>query len=197
VTTTTKIGQHPVRIYSTEEDAIYTFAKVDTATNAVMVVDYSHHEIHGGSGYLAIYSALKADTEFIEVRIQTPNTTKWAHMVMDIECALAGYIQLWMNTTKTHVTGNAIVPMNRDHNSSSASGLTLCHTPAGTESATAALAEYVGAAASGGRVAVGGEANSRAEFILKQNTAYLIRATSRADGNALSIILDWYEHTNN
>jgi len=54
----------------------------------------------------------------------------------------------------------------------------------------------VGASASGGRVAVGGEANSESYFVLKQNTAYLIRATSRADNNALAIIMDWYEEWN-
>ena len=132
----------------------------------------------------------------IEVRIQTPDTTKWAHMVIDVDAALAATVEMWYPTTKTHEAGNAITPMNRNHNSSNTSGLTICHTPGGAQAGTANLTQYVGASATGGRVAQGGGASSRHEFILDQNNDYLIRATSRADGNALSIILDWYEHTN-
>jgi len=189
-----EIGGARVSLYDGTQGA--TFLKEDRATGAAMTIDYAHHEIHGGSGFFAIYSALKADTQTIEVRIETPDTTKWAHMMIIVEAALAATAQLWIDTTKTDAEANRITPMNRDHNSATTSGLTICHTPGGSESATAALTEYFGSAASGGRVAVGGEANSRAEFILEQNTAYLIRATSRADGNALSIVMDWYEHTN-
>ena len=185
-------NHHRVSIHG-DNDRVPT---VDASTHAINTIDYSHHEIHAGSHFFAIYSLLRNTAEIIEVRIQTPDTTKWAHMTFDIECALAATVELWAATTKTHVTGNAIVGLNRDFNSSTASGLTICHTPAGTQSGAADLLEYVGAAATGGRVAVGGEATSNAEFILKQNTAYLVRATSRADGNALAIILDWYEHTN-
>lgn len=167
----------------------------DKSTNATNTIDYAHHEIHGGSAFFVVYSALKADTETIEVRIATPDTTKWAHMIIQVDAALAATAQLWEGTTKTHNASNAITPMNRNRNSGTASGMTICHTPDGTESATAGLTQYFGAAASGGRVAQGGSAQSRGEFVLKQNTAYLIRCTSRADGNALSIVLDWYEHT--
>lgn len=167
----------------------------DASTHALNTVTYAHHEIHAGSAYFAVYSALKDTAGLIEVRIATPNTTKWAHMTIAMDAALAATAQLWEGTTKTDVVGNRITPMNRNRNSSSTSGLTICHTPAGTESATANLTQYFGAAATGGRVAQGGSVNTRAEFLLKQNTAYLLRCTSRADANALSIILDWYEHT--
>ena len=167
---------------------------LDKATNQLMTVDYEHHEIHGGSAYFVVYSALKSDTGLIEVRIQTPNTKTWAHMVIAIDAALAATAQLWKGTTKTDVSGNRITPMNRNHNSSNTSGLTICHTPAGAEGGTAALTQYMGAASTNGRVNTGGGTGNRGEFILQQNQSYLIRVTSRADNNALSIILDWYEH---
>ena len=166
----------------------------DDVTNQLMTIDYVHHESHAGSAYFAVYSALANDTDLIEVRIQTPDTRKWAHMVIVIDVALAGTAQLWRGTTKTHVGGNAMALMNRNHNSSNTSGLTVCHTPGGSESAGSALTRYIGAASTSGRSDVGGTAGSRGEFILAQNTAYLIRITSRADSNALTIVLDWYEH---
>lgn len=165
----------------------------DGVSGALMTIDYAHHEIHEGNHYFAIYSALANNTDLIEVRILTPDTSTRAHMRIAVEVAIAATVAMWIDTTKTHAAGNAITPMNRDHNSANASTLTICHTPAGAEAAAAVLTEYVGSSVTGGRVAVGGEATNSAEFILEQNTAYLIRSTSRADGNAMSIILDWYE----
>lgn len=168
----------------------------DGASKAITVIEYPHHEIHDGNGYFAVYSALANTAGTIAVRVQTPNTTKWAHMIFEIDSALAATAQLWHPTTMTDVVGNRITPMNRDHNSSNTSGLTICHTPGGSQAGTANLTQYIGASASGGRVAEGGGSSSRHEFILDQNSSYYILVTSRADNNAMSIIMDWYEHTN-
>ena len=165
-------------------------------THALIVVEYSHHEIHGGSAYFVIYSALADDTDVIEIRIQTPDTTKWAHMTIDIEAALAATVEMWEPTTKTHEAGNVLTALNRNRNSTNTSGLTICHTPGGAQAGAATITEYVGAATVSGRVSAGGHAGGRNELILDQNNDYLIRVTSRADDNALTIVLDWYEHTN-
>lgn len=172
------------------------YARIDLTTGAMETIDYPHHEIHGGSHYFAVYSGLADNTDSIEVRVQTPDTTKWAHMVINIDCALAATAQLWKPTTKTDVVGNRLTPLNRNFNSSNTSGLTICHTPGGSQAGTANLIEYIGAATSGGRADTGGDTGSRSEFILKQNEAILISLTSRVDNNALTITLDWYEHTN-
>jgi len=175
---------------------IYRKARLDESTHAPITIQYDHHEIHDGNSYFVVYSALLNTAALIEVRIATPNTTAWAHMQIMVDSAIAGTASLWEGTTKTDNSGNRITPMNRNRNSSNTSGLTICHTPGGSESGTANLTQYLGAAATGGRSTASGQANSRGEFVLKQNTAYLIRATSRADNNSMSIILDWYEHTN-
>ena len=168
----------------------------DDITHAINMVDHAHHEIHDGSAYFAVHSMLRDDTEVAEVRIQTPDTTKWAHMVIGVQAALAATVEFHEGTTMTHEAGNALTPMNRNRNSTNTSGLTICHTPGGADTSGADWTQYIGAAASGGRIAVGGEAGGRNEFMLDQNNDYLIRATSRADGNAISILMDYYEHTN-
>ena len=168
---------------------------VDDSFSALVGITPEHHEIHEGDAYYAIRSALLNSAGTIEVRVATPNNTKWAHMLIVIEGALAGTAELWEGTTKTHSTTNAITPFNRNRNSTKTSALTICHTPGGAEGAAAGLTKYFGAASVSGKDSEGGGANSRSEFILKQNTAYLLRATSRADNNAMSIELDWYEHT--
>ena len=42
----------------------------------------------------------------------------------------------------------------------------------------------------------GGEARALHEWVLKQNTKYLLRITSHTDANVISVSFDWYEHTN-
>ncbi len=168
----------------------------DKITGASIGIDYEHHEIHDGNAYFAVHSELLDTAGVADVRIQTPDTDKWAHMTITIDCALACTAQLWKPTTKTHEAGNAITPMNRNHNSSVASGLTICHTPGGAQAGDSNLTRYIGAASTSGKADQGGSGGSRHEFILEQNNDYYILVTSRADANALSIILDWYEHVN-
>jgi len=190
-----QMGGEYIKTWSYDGGQVYAFVPVDGVANAIQTIDYEHHETHDGNAYFAVRSGTVDTGGTVEVRIQTPDTTKWAHMVIAIDAAIAATAEMFKPTTKTDVVGNRITPMNRNHNSANTSGLTICHTPAGAESGTAVLTQYLGAAATGGRVAVGGGAGSRGEFILDQNSSYLIRVTSRADGNSLSIILDWYEHT--
>ena len=170
--------------------------RADLATHTLQVIDYAHHEAHAGSAYFLTYSVLADDTVAAEVRIQTANTAKWAHMIITIDVGLAGTAQLWSPTTKTHVGANVLTAMNRDHNSTNSSGLTICHTPGGAQEGDSTLTRYLGAATVSGKAAGGGSGGNRGEFILKQNNDYLIKVTSRADGNSMTIVLDWYEHTN-
>jgi hypothetical protein len=188
-----KIQPHP--IYASYGDTGFDTLRMDASTHTLQTIEYEHHEIHAGSAYFAIRSELVDSAGDVEVRFAQPDTTKYAHMTIEVDSALAATIELWAATTKTHEAGNAITPLNRNFNSTNTSGLTICHTPGGAQAGTANLTQYVGAASVSGKVNEGGGASSRHEFILKRNTAYYIKATSRADGNAISIILDWYEHT--
>jgi len=166
----------------------------DGVANALKVISYEHHEIHDGRGFIAVYSGLKDNTEFIEVRIRPRHDTRRCHMVIHTESALAATAELWVNTTKTHIVANAITPVNRDFSNPHSSVLSVCHTPAGAQAGAADLIQYLGAATAGGRSDVGGGTTSRGEFILNPWTDYLIKLTSRVNGNALTILLDWYEH---
>jgi len=189
-------AQHQkVSVHFPDGTGVDRYALIDTVTHGQVTTDYAHHEIHEGDSYFIVYSALKDNAGTLEILIATPNTAKWAHMVMAVDFAIAGTAQLWTPTTKTDASGNRLTGFNRNQNSTNTSGLTICHTPGGAQAGTASLSQYIGATATGGRVAVGGSGAGRAEFVLKQNSSYYILATSRADGNAVSIILDWYEHT--
>ena len=169
-------------------------SQVDSMTGWLKTIDGAHHEIHDAKSYLVIYSALAADEATISVRIKTPNSNILDHMTIHVETALAANVQFWASTTKTHNASNTIIPLNKNFASSKLSDTQICHTPSGTQAGAALLTQYIGSASTNGKANSGGVSTSRGEFILKANTAYLITVTSRAASNAMSIILDWYEH---
>jgi len=111
-------------------------------------------------------------------------------MVFDISAALACKAELWVDTTMTDNVSNRITPINRDFDSANTSGLTICHTPSGSQTGSANLLQYIGS--SGVRTIVGGDTRSRNEFILGRNSAYYIKVTSLVDNNSISIVMDWY-----
>ena len=168
--------------------------KIDEEGGALVTIQQVHHYIHLGKSFLSVYSAVKNNAQTIEVRFQTPDTAMDFHMTIQIEGALAGTAEMWVDTTKTDDPNNRLTPFNHNLRSSISSTLIICHTPSGAQVGDADLIQYFGSTSANGKVTIGGATNSRGEFILKQNSAYYIKVTSRADANALSIILDWYEH---
>lgn len=164
--------------------------------NGRSVIDTPHRHIHTGNSYIAQHSALKADTELIEVRAAMPNVKKEAHLVITVESALASTFELFLATTKTHAAGTAITPINRDRGSSNAAELVVCHTPGGAQAGSGNILRYIGAASGFPFFSsVGGNSSTRNEIIVPRNVATLVRLTSRANGNALDITFDWYEIT--
>ena len=170
--------------------------EVDKTTHAINVIAYAHHEAHGGSAY--VISQRTAVNEFdiaapMTFYITTPDTTKWPHLTITGEANTAAYWELFEdngNTDNFNVTGgDSVTAMNRNRNSSKTSGLTITTGATVTQATSDVLIETEALGKSGG-------SGERHEFILKQNTKYLVRSTSYADNNEGSFTIDWYEHTN-
>lgn len=152
-----------------------------------------HQHTHDEKSFLASYSLLRDDTESMELRVEVVDEEP--HMVIHFDAALAATLEIWYPTTKTDVPGNRLVNINRWLGSSNASPILICHTPSGSQAGAATITRYVGSTGSGffGIGASGGSGNSRGELIIPKGDDLLVRFTSRSNGNALSIILDWYE----
>jgi len=179
---------------------IYGNDPFDSKTSALKIIDYPHSETHSGNRYYAIYSAVKNDTQDIEIRFQTPNNAIWKHWEFSIIATGETTINLYENTTFTHAGGNVLTAINRDRNSSNTSDAIICHTPTGSGDGTA-ITQYpilIGLDTGPGPIAglFGGDTGTRGELILKQNTAYLLRIASFTNGNRLTCLMDWYEHLN-
>ena len=177
----------------------------DRSTHGLIVVDYPHHEVHGGSSFTASGTVDLGNGGTINIHVKTPNSTKYPHATFSITNELEAAINLYegfapSGTADGGTPGVAASVWNRNRNSSTAnttlvySGATVG--TAGTASAgTLIWAYHHGGGSGAGRF--GGEDRGISEWVLKANTQYLlqiINATTSANYTAWEV--DWYEHTN-
>lgn len=190
----------------------YHPVRIDTATRAWNVIDYEHHEIHGGSSFTCHYNNDTTNTgEMTMIAFNTPNTTKWIHCVFEAQVTAGAYMAIYEVADLDVDEGTQLAIYNRDRNSATTSVVTsietvpvankaTSYTEAQAAGATLSVAteimrHYLGQAAVGADV--GGEARGTSEFILKQATqyAFVVVATSD-DNNTMNLTVNWYEHVN-
>ena len=73
-----------VAVFANHDEAIEGMLnqdQVDGITNAVMTVDYAHHEIHSGSHYFYDDTHSLAKNTGVAHLIITPDSAKWCHLV--------------------------------------------------------------------------------------------------------------------
>ena len=167
-------------------------ARLDEITRALCYISTPHHEIHEGDAFVLSQSLSIPAANDYEIRIQTPDTVEWSHMEFEAVNDASLTVSFYETTTLTDVVGNRLTPINRNRNSSNTSSLTICHTPGGSGDGTLIWIKSIG---SSFPLSGGGSTETRREFILKQNTAYLLRLAG-SSGDALNYEINWYEHTN-
>ena len=185
----------------------------DPMTGALMTIDYPHHELHSGSSFTASYTNVTTNNNLHRSAIgfTTPNTTKWFHSIAAISASDPAEVFVCEAATIDDDDGTQAVAYNRNRNSAKVSTvLSLEGTPTAGSITTFTEAQVVAATFTcgtelaygviqegGGPQAVGGVARGIQEWILKQNTTYVIVVKNTAQNpNAHNIRLDWYEHTN-
>ena len=211
-TTGVNIGS---RLFETDTGASFIFngstwikntsAAVDNSTYARTIIDYVHHEIHGGSGFYVMYSvaslgAMTTPDDMITLDWTTPNTAKWGHFVFSVSGSAD-----WRVRLIEAPSGGAASPTGQlailNHNRNSAVASTF------TDGSVAAQVNYDSTLAtggialwdqylegSGGPQAGGSGSAKRNEIVLKQNTKYQLSLFG-TDTNPATMLIDWYEHT--
>lgn len=167
----------------------------DSTTESLKIVDFPHHEIHEGDRYL-VKEGIQLNSDSKDYLITTPNTTKWGHLTIDIQGSRDTLITFVEDSA--HTGGTAIAAVNRNRNSGNSAALTVTHTPGGVAGAPTTMfsCQFGIPTGAGGRGGGGGAATDRGEFILKQNTKYLLTVTAlSANDNNICVAIDWYEHT--
>ena len=189
-----------------------TDVSVDSATNALNVLDYAHHEIHGGSSFTVHIDNITANTDDHRTLLgfETPAGTKWAHFTMEVSASSAAEAFFYEGVTIDDGEGTEITIEDRNRNTDNTSTMTSFENPAVAGLATWMLEAEVAAANFGtgttldhiflvggdGPKAVGGDSRSEQEWVLAAATKYAIVIQNiGASTNNHEIHLNWYEHT--
>lgn len=163
---------------------------IDLVSGARIAIDEAHYEIHIGKSYTVTANVSIAATENFDCQITAPDTAVRIHMVMHCRTSANG-ITVTVYEAPTTSGGTAVPIYNRDRNSSNTATAAFVHTPTVTSTGTTIINVFHIAAGVAGS---GAESREESEFILKQNTKYLIRITADSGAAAnFSGRMDWYE----
>lgn len=172
----------------------YQSPRIDPTTHALELIDYAHHEIHGGSHYYIEGYATLADTAVLRVKLVTPNTAKWPHFQWAIASSGICETTFHEGASGGMTGGSGVTPINNNRNSGNTSGVTITSGVAAASSAGTLISNSKWGAA-GFKSQIGGGSSRDDEIILKQNTTYLRTFTSGTADNIVQFKASWYEHT--
>ena len=172
--------------------------RIDKSTQALIIINYEHHEIHGGSHYAVSGSVDQAISDVLDFTWQMPNTTKWIHWTWKIFTESETNWYVYENVVATNPLANTITPINNNRNSAKTSATTLKYEAQADLAAANADTDVTSPAiliASGisGTGRDSGDAERSHEVIMKQNALYCLRAVATVAGY-ISFSMKWYEH---
>ena len=172
--------------------------RADASTWTIQTIEYEHHEIHSGSHYEYDSFVDLGAAATRDIRIVTPDTEKWAHIVweVDVEDETAWFLY---EDAVIVAAGTAIVPYNSNRNSANTSKLTMTYIDNdGVANAnldtTVSGATTLGSGVTPVGIFTGGGDERNHEIILKQNTTYSLRFIANSAG-IVDYAFSWYEHT--
>lgn len=163
--------------------------RIDAVTNSLQCIAYPHHEIHMGDAFVTSRAVTHGAGASPNILIVTPNTTKWAHFFFQV--ISDDVVSVTFYEAPDYSGGAALVAYNRNRNSATASGFTLT-SDAADDGAGKGTAIWTFSAGANKTVTLADA--TRLEFILDQNAKYLLEAVG-ANGDVITFLLDWYEHT--
>ena len=129
------------------------------------------------------------------VKLVTPNTTNWMHLVFQIRSSGICATTLDEGASGGMTGGSGVTPINNNRNSANTSAFVFTSGVAAATTYTKRIENDKWGAA-GFKQTIGGGGGREDELILKQNTTYLRTFTSRADNNIIQFRASWYEIAN-
>lgn len=185
---------------------------IDEVSQAVVGVTFAHHELHEEDSFHAEYSLTTAssDDDVTGILFKTPDTTKFAHMVVTVSSShpaeaiinegptladsgdgtdLAVFNRVRASTNESTLESLEDTPTVGSLTSMDESEWTAIGVSSGTE------LEHMFLAGGSGPFAVGGVSRGSQEWIWKPDTIYTIYLQNTgANANTHYVGLDWYEH---
>ena len=179
-----------VKIISSDGNSIE-----DEITGVLPIINSVHHKVHEGCHFSVSGFETLASNGSAVFGIVTPNSTKWLHMLYDVEGTTQTEFYIYENPTFT--SGTVKTAMNSNRNSVKTASILIYYNPTIT-----ALGDLIYSRSSGVAGATPSKATTESNFqredelILKQNTKYVFKIISKANDNIISYHGKWYEHTN-
>jgi len=168
---------------------------------AVLTIPIEHHEIHCGDSYECSYITNLGNGGVLDVLIVVPNEglseahpgdaqdTKQYHFKGTVATESEATVEFF-EAVEVSANGTALNVFCRNRNFTIGDTLDIYHTPTVTSTGTRLVVAKTGS----GR-GIGGTLGRSDEFILKDNTLYLLRITNNTTTSEwVSINLDYYVH---
>lgn len=182
---------------------------IDVITRALIIIDYSHHEVHAGNHYHATYSvadigAQSSPDDMITLSWTTPDTTEWLHLIFAAICSSGARVRLIEGKTGGGLSPTGLIQSYNSNRNSSNNSVILDVAGANQSQVSfdatlftggiVLVDEHIGADGQGNSF-IGGESRGDQEFILKQDTPYQL-SIFEVDNVPGTLQMSWYEHTN-
>lgn len=159
----------------------------------IVNVGVEHHHIHEGLHYTAQdYDASVDISTPKEWLLLTGAAPIYAHLVFIVRASKSGLIELFEGT-EASANGAHIDCYNNDRNSTNACQLSFYRDPTVTVAGARLLVNVVGSDSASPVGGSGGAETRDREFILKANSVYMIRFSSQANTNRVSLCIEYYE----
>lgn len=172
---------------------VNVLSKIIDRSNYLKIVDAVHDKVHEGNFYTLPRSTTLVASSTLFIVFEVPNSTITPHFQFAFNAAAAASIALYEAPTVAS-TFAAVTPTNNNRKSTNAATLTVrVSVPSSDVTSTGTLLESAQVGGGTNPVSViGGATGSRNEWLLNQNTKYLIMINS-ASTNTISYNATWYE----
>jgi len=165
--------------------------QTDVKAKARTTIEIEHSKVHQGKFYFVTDYDTSVDTASPKYwHVKTPDSATRIHCVLAITTNLGAVIEMFENPTLTG-NGTALTVNNADRNSANTSSCLFYYDPTASADGTLLQKDRTGTYQPVTRL--GGHIRQATEFILKQNTSYLVKVTPDADDTEVSFNAEFYE----
>lgn len=165
----------------------------DGLTEYPISIHSEHHELHEGNHFYVSGFETVASAANVDFTVQTPDSNVHGHLLFAIEGTSQTEFRIYEGSSDDN-DGTTTTPINNNRNSTNASIMTVQKNPNNVVLGTLIFSQSKGlAGTTPQRSDNEGVVERHNEIILKKNTKYLFRITSRDDGNIVSYVGEWYE----
>jgi hypothetical protein len=188
-------GQRAPILYNETTEKLQ-YLRTDGITGAPMIIDYAHHETHDGNSFWCYQNQTIDLGDVINIGATMPNTEKWLHLLLDVRATSAATFSILEDCTALAGGNGAATASNFNRNSSNASGAGFISGYTDLNPVTATGGNTIWDEILNTAIKVSTSRQNNTEIIMKQNSKYLFEVTSAGNGNTITLLLTWYEHTN-